>query len=320
MAGALLAFGPQAMMAWIGLAITMLLGGFVLWQRQNLGAALVPWLAVCCGCLAMTVGLWLVPHGDHAGPPETLCLEPDASGRLQLRLDHGLVHLGQANGRSLGRFVARRGDAVLGQALSDAQQHCHGAPWAVVRAKGPGSIAGQWHSARVKDQQFLWLDARGQATGGEVFLGLPGDAWQARIDMNQGLIEKNSAAVRRLDVSLGYGRLVLFVPSPPHAMVSARLGLGVVEMPDSGLGRLELRGGHLQATLAAPVPGLLQAAAGRITLGDQLAMPVKVVLEGGARVDQEGQRLVRQGSAWMGGPADAPMLRISLGRGKVEWR
>lgn len=320
MAGALLAFGPQVMMAWIGLAITMLLGGFVLWQRLSLGAALAPWIGVWVGCLAMTAGLWLLPHGEHAGPPEIRCLEPDAPGRLQLRLGHGLVHLGQANGRSLGRFVARRGDAALGQALSDAQQRCSGAPWVVVRTKGPGRTAGLWHSARVKDQQFLWLDVRDQATGGEVFLGLPGDSWQVRIDMDRGTIEKNSVAVRRLDVSLGHGRLVLFAPSPHDAMVSARMGLGVVELTDSGLGRLELRGGHLQATLAAPVPGLLQAAAGSISLGDQLAMPVRVVLEGGAVVEQESQHLIRRGSSWVGGPVDVPMLRISLGRGKVEWR
>ena len=318
MAGALLAVGAQAMMAWFGLIITMLLGGFVLWQRLNLGAALVPWIGVWGGCLALTAGLWLVPYGEYVGLPEIRCLAP--TGRLQLRLGHGLVHLGQVNGRGLGGFVARRGDSTLGQALIEAQQHCSGAPWAVVRTKGSGRTADLWHSAQVKDQQFLWLDDKDQTMGGEVFLGLPGDSWRLRIDMDRGLIEKSSRAVKRLDVSLGSGRLVLFAPSPPHAMVSARVGVGVVEVSDSDLARLELRGGHLQTTLAAPVPGLLQAAAGRVTLGDQLAMPVQMVLEGGAVVDQDGQHLVRRGSSWVGGPADAPMLRISLGRGKVERR
>lgn len=310
------------MIAGLGLVVSVLLGGFVLWQRLSLGAALVPWIGAWGCCVAATAGLWLMPQEDHVGPAEIRCLEPGATGRLQLRLGHGLVHLGSTKtGRSLGRFVvASGGDEALGNALMQAQPRCGGAPWAVLRTSGPSPGDSLWRSARVEDQQFLWLDARDSTTGGEVFLGLPGASWNIRIDMDRGLIEQSSAAVKRLDVSLGRGRLIVFAPASPQTELAVRMGLGVVEVPASSLARLELRGGYLQVALAAPVPGLLQAASGSVTLGGQQAMPVRVLLEGGAVVSQSAQRLTRRGSAWVGGPPEAARLRIRLDRGKVEWR
>lgn len=321
MGGLGLAAGSQIMMAALGLVVGVLLGGLVLWQHQGLGVALVPWIGAWgCG-LAATVGLWLMPPENPSGPAEIRCLEPGEAGRLQLRLGHGLVHLGSVNGgRSLGRFVASRGDAELGNALMQAQPHCEGAPWAVLRTSSPRGRGGLWRNARVGGQQFLWLDTQEASLRAEVYLGLPEASWNIRIDMDRGLIEKSSAAVKRLDVSLGRGRVVLFAPASPQAEVAARMGVGIVEAPDSSLARLEVRGGYLQATLAAPIPGLLQAVSGSVTLGDQLAMPVRVLLEGGAVVSQPTHRLTRQGSAWVGGPPGAARLHISLRRGKVEWQ